>query len=106
MFIDNSVEANPELQQDSINIFPIQPKVYSIELGFHIFHHFGTGLEWWELQLYVLIFKGYCTSSRINCDMAKSLLLASALAIPQLILEQVQEPYYYIPATSLLEHYK
>ncbi len=44
------------------------------------------------------IFKGYCTSSWINSGMAKSLvqawacegLLASDLAIPQLILEQVQ----------------
>ncbi len=45
------------------------------------------------------IFKGYCTSSRINCGMAKSLaqaracegLLAGDLAlIPQLILELVQ----------------
>ncbi len=44
------------------------------------------------------IFKGYCMSSRINCGMAKSLaqaracegLLASDLAIPQLILELMQ----------------
>ncbi len=42
--------------------------------------------------------RGYCTSSRINCDMAKSLaqdqacdgLLASDLAMSQLILQQVQ----------------
>ncbi len=42
--------------------------------------------------------KGYCTSLRINCGMAKLLaqaracegLLASDLAIPQLIFEQVQ----------------
>ena len=49
------------------------------------------------------IIKGYCMSSRINCGMTKSLaqarasqaracegLLVSDLAIPQLILEQVQ----------------
>ncbi len=44
------------------------------------------------------IFKGYCTSSKFNCGMAKSLaqaracegLLAGDLTLPQLILEQVQ----------------
>ncbi len=46
----------------------------------------------------LMIIKGYCTSSRNNCGMAKSLaharayegLLASDLVIPQLILDQVQ----------------
>ncbi len=51
------------------------------------------------VQIYSPVIKGYCTSSRINCDMAKSLassgLLVSDLAIPELILEQVQYPYYY-----------
>ncbi len=64
-------------------------------------------------QALTVIFKGYCRSSRINCGIAKSLaqarackgFLASDLAIPQVILEQVQLPYYYIPATSLLEYY-
>ncbi len=51
-----------------------------------------------KLDCCEVIFKGYCTSSRINCGMAKSLaqaracerLLAGDLAIPQLILELVQ----------------
>ena len=44
------------------------------------------------------VIKGYCTSSKINCGIAKSLpqaracegFFASDLAMPQLILEQVQ----------------
>ena len=51
-----------------------------------------------QSQSFVLVLKGYCMSSWINCGMAKSLppaqacegLLASDLAIPQLIYERVQ----------------
>ncbi len=40
------------------------------------------------LSLEMIIIKGYCTRSRINCGMAKTeVLLASDLAIPQLTLE-------------------
>ncbi len=55
-------------------------------------HHFFIVGE------YHAVLKGYCTRSRINCGMAKLLahsracegLLASDLAIPQLILERVK----------------
>ncbi len=58
----------------------------------------AIGKDWSIKFCQYQIFKGYCTSSRINCGMAKSLALARAceglladdLAIPQLILELVQ----------------